>query len=316
MSIAQGSNTRFSYIEEVTPGTTPSTPEFSSFPINDFSLTLSKDTFTDPSIRSDRQVHYMVHGNYKLGGDISVTLMGLGADPTGNSLFDPWFESALNSAWTSNVLKVGNTTKSFTFEKTITDSAGVENHFRYKGVQITGFSFDVALNAPVKAKFTTAGLNEDPISTVEIVGATYLAEPAAGQQPLIHINSNNVFKEGGSATSLMTAFSLNLTNASNVNSALGSAQAISITSGRAAITGSATYYFSDAALYNKFKNETISSIEVKLSDGTHSYTFLVPKIKYQSATQVINNEGTVMVTMPFTALYSDAEQSTLVITRA
>lgn len=315
MALASGAQTRIAYITEVTAGTTPATPAFNIIPFQDFSLSLSKDTFSDSTIQSDRQNHYFKHGNKKVGGDISVTLLGVGASPAGNVLFDTLLESALGGAWTANVLKIGNTPKSMTFEKTITDSAGTSNYFRYKGCQVTGFSFDVALNAPVKAKFTVAGLDADALATTIITGATYVAVPSA-PQPMVHINASNLFKEGGSATTLMTAFSLNLTDAADTNYALGSAVAQSITKSKATVTGSATFYFSDSTLYNKFVNETASSLEVKLSDGTRSLTFLLPNVVYSAATQVINNDNTVIVTMPFTAIYDGTEATTLKITRA
>lgn len=159
MAIHSGSQARVGYIEEVTAGTTPATPAFNIIPIQDFSVNLSKDTFSDSSIQSDRQNHYFKHGNKKVAGDVTVTFMGVGATPSGNKLFDPLLESLFNAPFTSNVLKIGNTPKSFTFEKTLTDVAGTSTYFRFKGLQSTGLSLDVALNAPVKAKFSFMGLD-------------------------------------------------------------------------------------------------------------------------------------------------------------
>jgi len=314
-NIATGSSAKFSYVVESVAGTTPATPTFNEFGINDFSLQMTKDTFTDPSIQSDRQTHFFKHGNKKIGGNVAVTLLGVGATPTGNTLFDPWLESVFNASWVSNVLKIGNTVKNFTVEKILQTPDNVSHYFRYKGVQATSLSVEVALNAPVKATFGFMGLSEDPVSTSAIAGATYVAEPN-GPQPLVHINANNFFKEGGAASSLMTAFSFTMNNESDANFALGSATAQSITSSTAKVTGSATYYFSDATMYNKFVNETSSSLEVKLSDGTRSYTFLFPKIVYGSANNVVNNENAIVLTMPFTAVYDSVTGTTVQITRA
>lgn len=314
-NIATGSSAQFGYVVESTAGTTPATPAFNLFGVNDFSLQMTKDTFTDPSIQSDRQTHFFKHGNKKIGGNVAVTLLGVGATPTGNTLFDPWFESALNASWVSNVLKVGNTVKNFTVEKILQTPDNVKHYFRYKGVQATSLSVEVALNAPVKATFGFLGLAEDAVATTAITGSTYVAQPSA-PAPLVHINANNFFKEGGTASSLMTAFSFSLNNESDANFALGSATAQSITSSTAKITGSATYYFSDAAMYNKFVNETSSSLEVKLSDGTYSYTFLFPKVVYGAANNIVNNENAIVLTMPFTAVYDATTGTTIQITRA
>lgn len=314
-NIATGSSAKFSYVVESTAGTTPANPAFNEFSINDFSLQMTKDTFTDPSIQSDRQTHFFKHGNKKIGGNVAVTLLGVGASPTGNTLFDPWLESVFNSAWVSNVLKIGNTVKNFTVEKILSTPDNIKHYFRYKGVQATSLSLEVALNAPVKATFGFMGLSEDAVATTALTGATYVAQPSA-PQPLVHINANNFFKEGGTVSSLMTAFSFTMNNESDANFALGSATAQSITSSTAKITGSCTYYFSDAAMYNKFVNETSSSLEVKLSDGTRSYTFLFPNVVYGAANNVVNNENVIVLTMPWTAVYDATTGTTLQITRA
>jgi hypothetical protein len=315
MTMASGSNTRFTYITETVAGSTPTTPAFNIVPVNDFSILLSKDVFTDASILGDRQNHFLKHGNKKVSGDITTTLLGVGASPSGNTLFDPWFESLLNSTWTSNVLKIGNTLKNFTFEKTITDTSGTSNYFRFKGVQATALTLDVSLTAPVKAKWSFIGLDADSVATTAITGSTYTPIPSA-PQPIVHINAQNSFKEGGVATALMTQLSFTINNGSDSNFALGNAVAQSITSSRASITGTATYYFSDASLMNKFINETSSSLEVKLSDGTRSYTFFFPAVVYSAATQTVMNENTLVVTMPFTAVYDATSGTSLQITRA
>lgn len=234
-TIATGSNAKFSYVVESTAGTTPSNPVFNEFGINDFSLQLTKDTFTDPSIQSDRQTHFFKHGNKKIGGNIAVTLLGVGDSPTGNTLFDPWFESVFNASWVSNVLKIGNTVKNFTIEKILQTPDNVKHYFRFKGVQATSLSVDVSLNAPVKATFGFLGLEEEAVSTSALTGATYVTQPS-GPQPLVHINALNQFKEGGTASSLMTSFSFTMNNESDANFSLGSPIARSITSSTAKIT--------------------------------------------------------------------------------
>lgn len=314
-NIATGSNASFGYVAEVTAGTTPATPAFNQFGVNDFSLQLSKDTFTDPSIQSNRQTMFFKHGNKKVAGNIAVTLLGVGASPTGNTLFDPWLESVFNSSFVSNVLKIGSTVKNFTVEKKLQTPDGTSHYFRFKGVQATSIGIEVALNAPVKATFGFMALDEDPVATTAITGSSYVAQPS-GPEPLVHINANNFFKEGGAASSLMTAFSFNINNESDANFSLGSAVAQSITSSTAKVTGSCTYYFSDATMYNKFVNETQTSLEVKLSDGTRSYTFLFPNVKYGSATNVVNNENAIVLTLPWTATYDAATGTTVQITRA
>lgn len=315
MALATGSQVKFSYITEATAGTFPATPALNVFAVQDFTIEEAKDTFTDSAIYADRQTHFFRHGNVKLNGDITVTLLGPGASPTGNTFFDPWFESLFRSAWTSNVLKVGNTPESFSFEKAVTDVSGTTNYFRTSGVQCSAVTIDLALNAPVKAKFTWTGMSQAATVTTPITGATYVAQPSTSL-PFIHTNASNVFKEGGSATTLLTSLSVTINTALTANYGAGNATAIAVTAGKTTVTGTATYFFSDSSLYNKFINETGSSLEFKISDGTHAMDFLLPNVVYSAATQTVNNENTLLVTMPFTAIYDSGTSTTVQITRS
>lgn len=319
MALTSGSTTQVYYSTETVPGTTNTTPALSAIGITDISLGVSRDLIADGTIQVDRQNHFAPLGNTKIQGDLSATLLGVGATPTGNQLFDPFFESALNAAFVSNVLKVGNTVKSFTLLKKLTDMAGTATWFTYKGCQVTGFSFDVSLNAPVKAKFTFLGMSAPALDNTGPTTPSYPTTSSASEPlPFMHVNTGNSFKLDGVATSLMTSFSINLTNGSDANFALGSGFAQAITSSKALITGTSTHYFSDATLYNKFLSETTQSISVKLSDlasPAHFLQFDIPVAKYSAATQVVSSDNTLIVTMPWTALYDPTTSTSLSITR-
>jgi hypothetical protein len=69
-------------------------------------------------------------------------------------------------------------------------------------------------------------------------------------------------------------------------------------------------------MYNKFVNGTASSIDVKLDDGTNTYQFFFPNVKYTGATKTINGNGPISLSMPFKALYDATTTSHVVITRS
>jgi len=108
-----------------------------------------------------------------------------------------------------------------------------------------------------------------------------------------------------------------LTNSFAPTFVIGDDSAPSLEYGRAEVEGTLTAYFEDAALINRFLNETETEIEVSVDDptGANAYTFLFPKVKINSADVGVDGPTSRMISMSFVALYDSTEASNLVITR-
>jgi hypothetical protein len=102
MAFAQGSRSSLSYIVESTFGTTPA-GNFTNLPFSTHSLNLTKDRVAGNDIQADRMPRVDRHGNRQVGGDIAVDLR--------KGDYDAFLESAMLSAWSTDVLKVGSNTK-------------------------------------------------------------------------------------------------------------------------------------------------------------------------------------------------------------
>jgi hypothetical protein len=77
-----------------------------------------------------------------------------------------------------------------------------------------------------------------------------------------------------------------------------------------------TTYFESKTLYEKFINETSSSIVLTLVDlAGNEYEFDMPNVKYNSGQPDVSGEGAVTVSMDFIALYDATDESQIVITR-
>jgi hypothetical protein len=311
---ATGIQTRAAYITEVTAGTTPATPTFSVIPYVQFNLGMSRDIFSDPSIQADRQNHYIAFGNRKVAGEVDTILLAQTAT-TGNMLFDPWFESLLQGAWTTNVLKVGTTPKSFTIETTHLDpSLAASIYNRYVGCQVNQLQLTVNMGSVATCKWSFMGMDNTEATTA-IASSTYTATPSTSA-PLVHGNASNLFKEGGSASSIITSINMTIQQGLDANYALGSFGAASVTSSKIRVTGTVTAYFQDLTLLNKFLNGTTTSLEFKLSDGTRALDFLLPNVYYTGASHPITNDNPVVLTLPFEAIYDTGSSSAITITRS
>ena len=107
MAFAQGSRSSLSYITETTFGTTPA-GNFQNLPFTSHSLNMTKDRVEGTDIQADRMSRVDRHGNRQVAGDIVGDLR--------DGDFDELLESAMLSAWSTNVLKIGTTPKYFSIE--------------------------------------------------------------------------------------------------------------------------------------------------------------------------------------------------------
>jgi len=114
MTIANGSGHQMSYVAESTQGTTPSTPSFSPIRHVGTTLGLSKTTITSAEIRSDRQITDVRHGNYQVGGDVSIELS--------YGSFDDLLEAVFGGTWTTAASETETTFSAASSDNSFNDS--------------------------------------------------------------------------------------------------------------------------------------------------------------------------------------------------
>ncbi len=300
MPQASGSRQSVGYIAEVAYGTTPATPAFKALRLNSTTLALSKSTFGSNELRGDRQLADFRMGMRQATGNV-VGELSAGS-------YDDILEGAMGSTWASNVLKAGVAQKSFTIERKFAD---VAQYLRYRGMEVDSMALSFTSGAVVGITFGFMGQNMDAPATSAIAGATYPAPLTSAPMDAL----TAAVQEGGSPIAIVTEVSMTLNNNLAQRPVIGSNQSLEPSWGRSILTGQMTAYFDDSSLYNKYINETASSLQVVASDGTKSYTFLVPKLKYTGADNPVSGEGPVMVTMPFQGLLDPVTGTNLQITR-
>lgn len=298
--MASGSRHQLSYIAEVTAGTTPATPAFQRLRHTSCGLKLSKNTIQSAEIRADRQISDMRHGAFQVGGNIGAEL----SDGT----YDDLLQAALGGSWATDVLKAGTTRRYFTMERHFAD---IGQYQRFTGCEVNSMSLSVTPDAIATVEFDILGRNMTTASTI-ITGATYTNQTTSS--PMDGFSGS--IKEGGASIAIITELSLSLENGLNPQNVIGSAEVAKNSIGRSNVTGSFTAFFENQTLLNKFINETESSIEFTLSDGTNTLTVLLPRVKYTDGDAPAGDEGELFLTMPFQALYDETEATNIKITRA
>ena len=301
MAFAQGSRSSLSFITESTFGTTPA-GNFTNLPFSTHSLNLTKDRVAGNDIQADRMPRVDRHGNRQVSGDIVVDLR--------DGDYDAFLESALLNVFSTNVLKVGQTPKYFSIEDYAAD---IDQARLFTGTTVSSLAVSMAPNQMVTGTFGMVG------KTMTIGATEKTQDAASGAQPFDSysgdISIGNV--GGASAVAIVTGLDFTLNNSFAPTFVIGDDSAPSLEVGRAEVEGTLTAYFEDAALINRFLNETETEIEVSVDDptGANAYTFSFPKVKINSADVGVDGPASRIVNMSFVSIYDSTEGTNLKITR-
>ena len=306
MAFSQGSRAGLSYVTETVFGTTPSTPSLIQLPYNTQSLNLTKERVTGNEIQPDRMARVDRHGNRSVAGDIAVDLR--------KGDFDAFLESAFFNSFSTNVLKVGTTPKFFSIEEASTDIT----QFRlFTGMAVSSLAVSIKPNQMVTGTFsmvgkdmTISGTSVDAVKTAASTNAPFDAYSGA----------LSIGTAGGSLTSsaIVTGIDFTLNNALAPTYVVGSASTPQLEYGMATVEGTITAYFEDAALINRFINETETGLQVSVDDptGSSDYTWLFPRVKINGADVPVDGPTSRIISLPFVALYDTTEATNIKLTRS
>ena len=353
MAFAQGSRSSLSFITESTFGTTPA-GNFTNLPFSTHSLNLTKDRVAGTDIQADRMARVDRHGNRQVGGDIVVDLRDADYDAfLESAMLNTWATNVLKVGTTPKFFSIEDyaadidITRRFTGlsvstmgislapNQMVTTTFGMVgkdmNPKVNAGDFITGDSYTIvtvgttdftaigASDNNVGTTFTATGAGTGTGVASVAFGAERTQDAASGAQPFDaysgDISIGNV--GGATAVAIVTALDFTLNNSYAPTFVIGDDSAPSLEYGRAEVEGTLTAYFEDAALINRFLNETETEIEVSVDDptGANSYTFQFPRVKINSADVGVDGPTSRMISMSFVALYEATEGTNLKITR-
>lgn len=307
MAVAQQSQSQLLFVEETTYGVTPATPTMITLPRATGGFTEERALQEDNAIYADRQMRPAIHGNSTASGEIAGNFR--------KGDWDPFLESALQSTFTANVLKIGSTLKSFTIQDGQTD---INQYLTTRGaiVNTMSMSLDINSDSPVSVTF---GMTAKDLTIGQTDGASVIT-PASTNQPMNTFGASIGIADQGVAPAdiCMSSVEFTLDNQTEYGRCIGDRAPKEVIPGQVSITGSFTLYLRNETTYERFQNETLSAFEVPMNDptGSNLYTFLFPNIKINSAeTLVTAPSGARLLNCNFAAYYDTTEQSSLVITR-
>lgn len=308
MAFAQGSRSRLSFAPEASFGVLPTTPAFQTIPFKTHSLSLSKERVEGQDILSNRIPSVDRHGTRSAGGSIEVDLR--------RGDYDAFLESAMfNDFDGSDELVVGTEPRFLTLEDAALD---ITQFRQFSGMAVNTATFNIAPNQMINTTFELVGKNMEQSGTT--LGAP---DAAGGFEPFDSFNG--ALFEGGTASGdaicIVSQLQFSITNSLAPIYAIlcgdDTDQAAQLEFGQAVVEGTMTAYYEDAALINKFLNETETSLSVTVDDttGANGYTFLFPRVKYNGASVPVANPQSRFIELPFVALLDDSDDTNLKIIR-
>jgi len=214
----------------------------------------------------------------------------------------------------SHLLRNGIERRSFVMEREIRDKG---YFWCWSGMVPNSMSLNIGTGEILTGSFNFMGKQEDPVAQASS-GAGPLE--SATLTPVINAVSNvaKVIENGQPSPVYFSALSIESTNNLRAQNAIGTLGAIGVGYGVSEVTGSLTAFFSNPDFYNKFINNTETSIAFCIRDAEHNgYVFSMPRVKFSSGGAAASGVGEdFTVEMGYQALKTkDGSETTLQIDR-
>jgi len=292
--------------EETVYGVTPTAATWDTIRWTGSSLNATPNTTESQEIRSDRMTVDMPKVGITVDGGFDFELTP--------STLDDLMEAVMCGTWTTDVLKVGTTDRSFTIEEEFAD---IGKFINFKGMRANSLDLNISFGEIITGSITFAG-NGYATPASSAVGAGTL-NAATTSETMTASSDVGTIKFDGVLTGICIK-TLNLSINNNLRSidCIGRETAKDQVKGKSSITGSMEMYLKADSfdIYEKMINNDAIEIEYVVDDGVNSYTFLIPNAKLSGdAPRPEGLDSDVMLTANFTALYDATESTNLKITR-
>ena len=298
--------TRWAYIPEVTPGTTPATPAFNIIrPRAGSTLKINRPRNESTELQPNRRLGSTFAGIGGASGALQTLLFH-------EAFQHDLLQTALCGTWSSDVLVDGITPNYLSFErKFVSGSGGI--YQRSEGTLIDKFAMSVIPSQEVTVNYALVGLAGVSDSAI-ITGATYVA-PAAGESAdYTDITPVSIFGLTGYS---LCRIDLNINNNLAGQEKLGSKDLAGIRLGKDRITGTIEMYLQDAAYLAAAIANTTAALSFTIGPAKTSgaqYTFTIPKAEIIDH-NADDTTGDGIIQFMFTAKNDTGSGSAISVTR-
>ncbi len=282
MSLTDTSSAKLSFIRLASESSAfPATPAMLDLPFTSESLSEKLTSAQSAAMRDDRQFSSSRLVRAETTGDMGLELAyGLWFDEILSGVMQAAAFPASPASTDSDDMLNGATRTFFGFEKGLEAESGMQ-YMRFQGCQISTLSIDVQSNALVTMTAGIVGLSSENSPSSDSVHTAY----DLTDQMDSNATGMLEFKDSGNTAIDVTAqsFSLSLDNQMRGQQAVGSFYNAGNASGRFKATMSASIYFRNQDIYQKFvDNEGIKVIMTLPDTAGNYYKFTMENVKTTS----------------------------------
>lgn len=304
---ARGFYETLKFIYETTYGVKPTIAagDTIALPFISNGLGLDENMITSEVIRAGKRwAQAPAFGNVNASGDIVVPVeavafgywltMNFGAPVTTGS-----------SAPYTHVFKPVNDNPSMWLEGGFADK---NLYFQWTGLKVNKMSFNFQVNQEMNATMSMIG--KDEVTATATVDASPVV-PAYRKFQAKDI----VLKQGGSAIATAMNCTINVEQgiAEDQYTLSSNGRRVEAPEGMLKVNGSATMLFRDLTYYNMAKNNTETSIEITMTRGNDTLTFLLPEVVFPQKPVSRSGAGPVTYNIEFEAYWQDSSENAPIV---
>lgn len=300
MAQASGSNTQIIYGEESTYGTAATVGIYWKGATYGESFGGSTEELQSNAINASRSVQDTKAGNITVGGSIPFELSCVGMGTILKHLMGTNATTGPVGSDYTHTMKRGALPTGLTIEKGYTD---ISQYEEFVGCKIDSMALSLNPEGLVTGTFEFSGKSQSAS------GASFDASPTdLGHTVIAHHEATTVEEGGGAA--VLLGFELNITN--NLDKGkyqVGSQYIASLPEGKGECTGTVTFMFEDLTYYNKWLNNTATSLDITLTDTDgNTIQFYMPNVKYTGdGSPKIESPQGIVIALNWRAIYDVTE---------
>lgn len=299
MAQASGSNAQIIYGEESTYGTAATSGIYWKGATYGEGFGGSTEELQSNAINASRAIQDTKAGNVSVGGSIPFELSCVGLGTILKHLMGSNATTGAGPTYT-HTMKRGALPVGLTIEKGFTDITQFE---LFTGCRIQSMALSLNPEGLVTGTMDFVGKAQSAS------GSSFDGTPTdLGHTVIAHHEATTV-EEGGSAETLL-GFEINISNNLDTSKrAVGSQYIASLPEGKGECTGTVIFQFEDLTYYNKWLNNTATSLDITLTDSSsNTIRFYMPNVKYTGdGSPKIESPQGVVIALNWRAIYDVTE---------
>lgn len=207
-----------------------------------------------------------------------------------------------------DTLSVGSLRRTLSILTNLPDSDGTADYQLVNGVEITGFNFDLSVNAIVTGSLPTLGRELFLLGATAPAGSTF--DSAITTEVFSALDTRIL--EDGVVIGFFSSMGITNDNAQSAQFAIGSDGVSFTEKGRANNTVSISTFFSTTDLLQKFLDETVVQLIAILEGIDGSLMFDFPTVKYTAGSPEIAGETSIIQNLEAQATGSVGNSSLII----